>query len=81
MLFDIDVYCDDGNLISNDGCSSECLVEDGFTCFYEQGAPDNCIELFLPAATIGNITSTNLLLLEFNRVIEPIAIVIPEEAS
>ena len=24
--------CDDGNVASNDGCSSLCYVEDGFTC-------------------------------------------------
>lgn len=24
--------CDDGNIISNDGCSMNCLTEQGFTC-------------------------------------------------
>ena len=26
------VYCDDGNLRSNDGCSGNCETEVGFTC-------------------------------------------------
>ena len=25
-------YCDDGNLVAGDGCSSTCGVEDGWTC-------------------------------------------------
>ncbi len=24
--------CDDGNMINNDGCSSSCQIETGFTC-------------------------------------------------
>eukprot|EP00928_Gymnodinium_smaydae_P039159 TRINITY_DN2680_c1_g2_i2.p1 TRINITY_DN2680_c1_g2~~TRINITY_DN2680_c1_g2_i2.p1 ORF type:complete len:4227 (+),score=735.02 TRINITY_DN2680_c1_g2_i2:117-12797(+) len=35
--------CDDGNLIDGDGCSSNCLVEPGYTCRHVPGAaPDVC---------------------------------------
>ena len=37
------LMCDDGNLVDGDGCSSECLIEDGFYC--ENGTlsnPDSC---------------------------------------
>jgi len=27
-----DEDCDDGNIISGDGCSSACVVEDGYEC-------------------------------------------------
>ncbi|HEY4175180.1 MAG TPA: DVUA0089 family protein [Kofleriaceae bacterium] len=33
--------CDDGNTDDNDGCSSRCLVEDGFVCDFE--APTTCM--------------------------------------
>jgi len=25
-------YCDDGNTVSNDGCSSSCSIEHGYVC-------------------------------------------------
>ena len=31
--------CDDGNNVINDGCSSLCVVETGFTC---SGSPSSC---------------------------------------
>ena len=37
------LMCDDGNLVNGDGCSSECLIEDGYYC--ENGTlsnPDTC---------------------------------------
>ncbi len=24
--------CDDGNMLNNDGCSSKCTIEDGYSC-------------------------------------------------
>ena len=35
--------CDDGNLVNGDGCSSDCKVEDGYTCteFTEGNYPDH----------------------------------------
>ena len=32
-------FCDDGNIIDGDGCSSTCQVEDGFKC--QSGSPTN----------------------------------------
>ena len=32
--------CDDGNVVSGDGCSSTCLVESGYTC--NGGGPGTC---------------------------------------
>ncbi|MBT3834943.1 DUF5011 domain-containing protein [Candidatus Peribacteria bacterium] len=34
--------CDDGNKISDDGCSDTCQAETGFTC---QGAPSTCLTI------------------------------------
>ena len=31
-IITISETCDDGNMINNDGCSSACLIETGFTC-------------------------------------------------
>ena len=44
--------CDDGNIISGDGCSSKCNIEDGFKC--EGGNetnPDFCVEIIPPFMT------------------------------
>lgn len=38
--------CDDGNTISNDGCSSECKVEESYQCFGgSKMNPSNCVYL------------------------------------
>ena len=40
--------CDDGNTDNNDGCSSTCTVEDGFTCSRtgsSSSTPDSCTSL------------------------------------
>ena len=34
--------CEDGNLKSGDGCSSECKIEEGFECL---GYPSNCTSI------------------------------------
>ena len=31
-LLEDDEYCDDGNSVAGDGCSSECRIEDGWSC-------------------------------------------------
>jgi cysteine-rich repeat protein len=37
--------CDDGNLVSGDGCSSSCEVEPGWTCSGgTPNSPDTCYE-------------------------------------
>src|SRR5690606_23040573 len=39
-----DEQCDDGNLRDGDGCSSACLVEDGFACMQPEGCEgDDCV--------------------------------------
>eukprot|EP00347_Sterkiella_histriomuscorum_P000009 403377534 len=38
--------CDDGNLMSSDGCDSKCKVEAGWNCFGGNSAnPDTCVEV------------------------------------
>ena len=38
--------CDDGNLVSNDGCSSACAVEAGWTCSGGTSSQkDTCTEI------------------------------------
>ena len=37
--------CDDGNLLSGDGCSSSCLVEPGYECRYDSGGPEVCFTI------------------------------------
>lgn len=39
---DVGEQCDDGNLVSGDGCSTTCLVEDGFTCVGKVGGLSSC---------------------------------------
>lgn len=46
--------CDDGNLISGDGCSSKCLVENGYVCL-----STGCTQLMVK--TTESITSAGLL--------------------
>ena len=40
--------CDDGNTISGDGCSSQCIIEPGWTCDYN--VPNKCTPLLGPSA-------------------------------
>ncbi len=41
--------CDDGNTLNNDGCSSECRVEESFTCSGGGPfSPDICIDVRRP---------------------------------
>jgi sulfatase modifying factor 1 len=39
---DTDEACDDGNVVSSDGCNARCVVEAGFSC---TGNPSGCIPL------------------------------------
>lgn len=39
-------HCDDGNVISYDGCSDHCDVEDGWYCYGgDPYNPDHCFEI------------------------------------
>ena len=43
------VECDDGNLISGDGCSSTCQIEDNYICKGgNESNPDICKETIPP---------------------------------
>lgn len=46
------VECDDGNQQSGDGCSSECKIEEGYTCTSYRDKPDVCISNKSPEATL-----------------------------
>jgi cysteine-rich repeat protein len=39
IISDLNETCDDGNVVSGDGCSSVCKIESGFTCY---GSPSVC---------------------------------------
>jgi cysteine-rich repeat protein len=49
------VECDDGNVLSRDGCSSRCTVEKGFKCFKGDGmVPDKCLPICGDGLKIAN---------------------------
>lgn len=43
--------CDDVNLVDDDGCSSACLIEDGWACF---GSPSQCVGICGDEFIVGN---------------------------
>lgn len=59
--------CDDGNLNNGDGCSSQCLIENGYFCY--GGSPSNketCS--YLPTEIVGaKINQWNDIILNFSR--------------
>ena len=48
-------YCDDGNLIPNDGCSNICVVNSGYSC---TGIPSNCTPICGDGKLVGYETRT-----------------------
>ena len=60
------VKCDDGNLIDGDGCSSKCLVEEGFECYIQASGPDICKDVVLPYGTL-SIERGNYLRIKFSE--------------
>jgi cysteine-rich repeat protein len=63
--------CDDFNMISEDGCSSTCQVEDGFTCLYGSLLRnDECF--FRPIVTLESNTETNEVTVMFDQEMEDI---------
>lgn len=49
-----DEYCDDGNIMDNDGCSSMCEVETGASCMGgNTTSPDTCSEVCGDGITVG----------------------------
>ncbi|CDW87978.1 cadg multi-domain protein [Stylonychia lemnae] len=65
----VNKQCDDGNLISGDGCSKLCQTEYGFTCLIANQA---CRESIPPLFQINTITPKNLVYVEFS---EPVFII------
>ena len=48
-------YCDDGNTISGDGCSSTCSIEKGYRCIgATSSTKDTCSELCGDGIRIGS---------------------------
>ena len=46
------VECDDGNIVSGDGCSSTCEIERGFECTHPVNGKDTCVDIEPPTAKI-----------------------------
>lgn len=60
--------CDDGNLISGDGCSAACKVEEGYSCTSYPDKPDVCRDIAHPTFTV-RITDGNILVLTFSETV------------
>ncbi|CAK74085.1 unnamed protein product (macronuclear) [Paramecium tetraurelia] len=48
--------CDDGNFDDGDGCNSQCLIENDFVCFNNEGTFSNCFYSKQPSFTINLVT-------------------------
>ena len=60
--------CDDGNIINGDGCSSECLIENGYKCTHGADLLDHCINVLFPTATL-QLLKGNTLVIQFSKLI------------
>ena len=61
--------CDDGNILPFDGCSNECIVEDGWECTGgNETSPDTCKTSAAPRAIIvTDAKNPNIMLIRFNK--------------
>ncbi len=60
--------CDDGNLVSGDGCNSKCRIEAGYNCTGGGAlSPDTCIDVKNPTPSISLINSKNYIYIEFDE--------------
>ncbi|CDW91263.1 fu domain containing protein [Stylonychia lemnae] len=60
--------CDDGNLINGDGCSSICIIEQGFNCTTgTKFTPSVCMDNKNPTPRISLIASNNYIYIEFDE--------------
>jgi cysteine-rich repeat protein len=51
-----ETLCDDGNLDDSDGCSSLCIIEDGWTCYAGSSeGPDTCEEVCGDGKNLGRV--------------------------
>ena len=69
--------CDDGNLVSGDGCDENCKVENGYDC--KGGGienPDLCLDIVPPLAVIASISLDYSLIIFFSELIQIISIYI-----
>ena len=63
--------CDDGNIISNDGCSSTCQIEDDFKCIPgELETPDICKEIIPPYISSFTQSEMKYLNIQFSEPIQ-----------
>ena len=62
--------CDDGNIISGDGCSSDCMVEENYFC---QGgtieSPDICLETVPPMLASFYLLNNIELQIQFTEIV------------
>eukprot|EP01022_Parablepharisma_sp_SALTPOND_P012507 TRINITY_DN1609_c0_g2_i1.p1 TRINITY_DN1609_c0_g2~~TRINITY_DN1609_c0_g2_i1.p1 ORF type:complete len:1244 (+),score=61.49 TRINITY_DN1609_c0_g2_i1:84-3815(+) len=58
--------CDDGNNINGDGCSSDCTVEYGYSCYKREGLPDVCVDVLPPQAKLV-VGKGNVLVVQFSE--------------
>jgi cysteine-rich repeat protein len=59
----IHIGCDDGNVISGDGCSSTCAIEAGWNCGYgNYYEADICWPLNRPMITSAAISTDNTII-------------------
>lgn len=64
------IYCDDGNTVSHDGCSSECLIENDFICIRKNfSSPDKC---YLTASLSIKLKATQMATLSYIHFDRPI---------
>lgn len=60
--------CDDGNLISGDGCSKTCKIETGWNCTGGSStSPDTCTNVQNPTPSIALINSQNQVYVTFDK--------------
>eukprot|EP00347_Sterkiella_histriomuscorum_P010294 403376857 len=60
--------CDDGNILNGDGCSSKCVIEDGFNCTTgTKLTPSVCMDNKNPTPKITLISSKNLIYIQFDE--------------
>ena len=59
--------CDDGNLIDGDGCSSSCLIEEGWMCYGGSLTTADICSHELTTFKSLNVTEENNLILKFSN--------------
>ncbi|CDW72275.1 fu domain containing protein [Stylonychia lemnae] len=60
----VEKQCDDGNLISGDGCNDQCELEFGYECLFPN---QTCRENIRPEIQIISVSSVNQIFIEFTE--------------